>query len=35
MEVMRGSRELYGLTLVVFLFKLNVLEVVGKGAWEN
>jgi hypothetical protein len=33
--VTRGSRGLYGLALVVFLFKLNILEIVGKGAWER
>jgi len=32
---MRGSRGLYGLALVVFLLKLNVPEIVGKGAWER
>ncbi len=34
MEVMRGSRGLFGLALMGFLFKLNVLEnYVGK--WER
>jgi hypothetical protein len=35
MEVMRDLRGLYGLALVVFLFKLNMLEIVGEGAWER
>jgi hypothetical protein len=35
MEVMRDLRGLYGLALVVFLVKLNVLEIVGKGGWES
>ncbi len=33
-EVMRGSRELFGLALMGFLFKLNIFEnYVGK--WER
>jgi hypothetical protein len=32
---MKGSKGLYGLALVVFLFKLNMLEIVGEGAWER
>jgi hypothetical protein len=35
MEMMKGSRGLYGLVLVGFLFKLNVLEVVGEETWER
>jgi hypothetical protein len=35
MEMMIGSRRLFGLALVGFLFKLNVLEIIGKGAWER
>jgi hypothetical protein len=31
---MKGSRGLFGLSIVGFLFKLNVLEIIGKGAWE-
>jgi hypothetical protein len=30
---MRGSRGLFGLALVGFLLKLNVFEIIGKGAW--
>jgi hypothetical protein len=26
---------LFGLALVGFLFKLNVLEIIGRGAWER
>jgi hypothetical protein len=32
---MRGSKGLYGLALMVLLLKLNVLEIVAKGAWER
>ncbi len=32
---MRGSRGLFVLTLMRFLFKLKVLEIIGKGAWER
>jgi hypothetical protein len=35
MEVMVGSRGLFGLALMGFLFKLNVLEIIRKGAWER
>jgi len=35
MEVMKGSRGLYGLALVGFLLKLNVLEIVGEEACER
>jgi hypothetical protein len=35
MEVMIRSRGLFGLALVGSLFKLNVLEIIGKGAWER
>jgi hypothetical protein len=35
MEVMKGPRGLFGLALVGFLLKLNVLEIIGKGAWER
>jgi hypothetical protein len=35
MEMMKESRGLYGLALVGFLLKLNVLEVVGEEAWER
>jgi len=34
-EVIRGSRGLFGLALMGFLLKLNVLEIIGKGAWER
>ncbi len=30
-----GLQGVYGLALMVFLLKLNVLEIVGKGAWER
>jgi len=33
--MMRGSRGLFGLALVGFLLKLNVLEIVGDEAWER
>jgi len=33
--MMKGSRGLYGLALLVFLLKLNVLEKVGEGARER
>jgi hypothetical protein len=29
------SRGLFGLALTGFLFKLNVLEIIRKGAWER
>jgi len=32
---MRSSKGLFGLALVGFLLKLNVLEIIGKGAWER
>jgi hypothetical protein len=32
---MKGSRGLFELALIGFLFKLNVLEIIGKGAWER
>jgi hypothetical protein len=32
---MKSSRGLFGLALVVFLLKLNVLEIIGKDAWER
>jgi hypothetical protein len=32
---MKGSRGLYGLALLVFLLKLNMLEIVGEGAQER
>jgi hypothetical protein len=32
---MRGSRGLFGLTLMGFVLKLKVLEIIGKGAWER
>jgi hypothetical protein len=35
MEVMRGSRGLFGIDLVGFLLKLNVFKIIGKGAWER
>jgi hypothetical protein len=35
MEVIRNSKGLFGLALVGFLLKLNVLEIIGKGAWER
>jgi hypothetical protein len=31
-KVMRGSRGLFGLALMGFLFKLNVLKIIGEGA---
>jgi hypothetical protein len=33
--MMRGSRWLFGLALMGFLFRLNVLEIVGEEAWER
>jgi hypothetical protein len=33
--MMRGSRGLFGLALMGFLLKLNVLEIIAKGAWER
>jgi len=33
--MMRGSRGLFGLALVGFLLKLNVLKIVGEEAWER
>jgi hypothetical protein len=33
--VIRGVRGLFGLALMGFLLKLNVLEIIGKGAWER
>jgi hypothetical protein len=32
---MKGSRWLYGLALMGFLLRLNVLEIVGEEAWEK
>jgi hypothetical protein len=32
---MIGSRGLFGLALMGFLFKLNVFEIIGEGAWER
>jgi hypothetical protein len=32
---MKGSRGLSGLAFMGFLFKLNVLEIIKKGAWER
>ncbi len=33
--MIKGSRGLYGLALLIFLLKLNVLEIVGEGAHER
>jgi hypothetical protein len=30
---MKGSRGLFELALMGFLLKLNVLEIIGMGAW--
>ncbi len=32
---MKGSRGLSRLSLMGFLFKLNVFEIIKKGAWER
>jgi hypothetical protein len=32
---MKGSKGLFGLALMGFLFKLNMLEIIKKGAWER
>jgi hypothetical protein len=33
--VIKGLRGLFGLALVGFLLNLNVLEIIGKSAWER
>jgi hypothetical protein len=32
---MKGSKGLFGLALMEFLLKLNMLELIKKGAWER